>query len=73
MEGETVSQLMDWHLIKTAPKDGTPILSFAPKALDEIGIAKWVQHAPENIGTWRNDGHEPTHWQPLPEPPNGQT
>ena len=58
-----------WQPIETAPKDGTVVLLlgrsgrhadgfFEPKAYNGIGV--WV---------WPYVHAEPTHWQPLPEPP----
>ena len=68
--------MTNWQPIETAPKDGY-ILVFGP---DQMDIAAWEPHWP-NGGAWLrmqtaeydNDGalvKTPTHWQPLPEPPN---
>jgi hypothetical protein len=61
----------EWQPIETAPKDGTPVLVFVPKAWgkhDEIHVGKqrrfWV------VGNqFYFDIGNPTHWMPLPEPP----
>lgn len=65
---------MTWQPIETAPKDGTPILTFAPvTGADYILIGAWIPEdepgETEDGGTWRDDGETPTHWMPLPEPP----
>lgn len=64
----------------TAPKDGTRILLWAN---DEMDVGYWTMCAwvgtMENPGAWviyeaRSDTIElhPTHWQPLPPPPNAE-
>lgn len=68
---------MSWQLIKTAPKDGSSIL------LSKTG--KWVMEGcwwdawyaddrnqgwmPANVDEEYGRYVDPTHWQPLPEPP----
>lgn len=59
----------DWRPIETAPKDGTDILIWS-RAGREIGKylagrEAWLGHGDNGSG-WRT----PTHWQPLPEPPD---
>lgn len=76
---------MMWQPIATAPKDGTHILLFAAKAwypmvernAEDSPIwtgyfSRWVG----GEGEWTVSGMEfhegygpPTHWMPLPEPP----
>lgn len=64
-----------WRPIETAPKDGTWILGFRPlkEYCDQWEVWRWV----ETVGFvgWENAadtsdfcGH-PTHWMPLPNPP----
>jgi len=66
-----------WRTIDSAPRDGTPILITRPTAyMVEEGwhVVRWD----EDDGGWVcHDGKfdtplrgpEPSHWQPLPEPP----
>lgn len=57
-----------WKPIETAPKDGTKILVWCPSAhgLDEL-YAVCAYH--EDAGFCVCELREPTHWQPLPQPP----
>lgn len=71
--------MSEWHPIETAPKDGTRIL-----ILDQdwnqnlvVFVARWAPHGlhPDALGFWY-EAHEerwcasqPSHWMPLPEPP----
>ena len=68
--------LTAWRDIADAPKDGTRILLYTP-ADEETGWLAFCaeSHFDQNgeLNTvdapqWQ-DGLEPTHWQPLPEPP----
>ena len=62
--------LPEWRLIDTAPKDGTPIL-----VLDSIFRRPWHYECEWNgIGWYHGFGDgwpdaNPTHWMPLPQPP----
>jgi hypothetical protein len=60
-----------WHPIETAPRDGCPIIVYDPTA-DGVQIyvclfngADWQEAAGEQWGHWT-----PTHWMPLPDPPD---
>lgn len=64
----------DWQPIETAPRGGTPILICNAAT----GSTRWAVFS----GGWWRDGQveaggiicgcpEPTHWRPLPEPPEG--
>lgn len=60
---------MNWQQIETAPRDGTEILIFTGFCFyvvtyDDRFSAPWRIRDSEGL----ND-HVPTHWMPLPEPP----
>ena len=76
---------MVWRPIEEAPKDGTRVLLYWPKfgsnPRQEIGYFEmqkyhskptpywWSSNAVKNYGVrWYRD-YQPTHWQPLPQPP----
>jgi hypothetical protein len=79
---------MKWQLIETAPKDGTPFLTFSQGAFDNphtgnLGYVStpmlvmswlWSYATPypvDEVGDWHDfHNYDPTHWMPLPEPPN---
>ena len=82
--------MTDWQDIATAPKDGTPFLTFSRDAADDpregaLGITStpvlvmaWILPDPhpypvDEHGDW-HDFHcyEPTHWAPLPQPPEAK-
>lgn len=64
-----------WQPIETAPKDGdTEVLIYG--ALGTIKVAwysggewKWEY---DNDMTYGSTVYRPTHWMPLPEPPDGE-
>ena len=69
-----------WQLIETAPKDGTRILIAMPRDDGPVCEAWWAQDYEGGPGYWSTPpsctgrGYTilpdyPTHWQPLPEPP----
>lgn len=59
-----------WQDIETAPKDGTDVLAYQGwEGAHRILVMRW-----DEKGCWRTNVHsfvrfDPTHWQPLPEPP----
>lgn len=61
---------MEWRPIESAPKDGTPILTYCPQGPK---YGKWAVR--QNVwrdGAWQYSNQPywpPTHWMPLPEPP----
>jgi hypothetical protein len=68
-----------WQPIDTAPKDGSLIFGWIPGSCyaTEIVFMRWDSDGPSDcIGWWWEAGDhggmldiDPTHWQPLPEPP----
>lgn len=62
-----------WQAIDSAPKDGRDILAY----IDGFGMGQMVLFW--EGGYWREKANcmglksEPTHWQPLPEPPSTLT
>jgi Protein of unknown function (DUF551) len=67
--------MSEWKDIATAPKDGRSILTFAPmtgNGHDGIQVNYWVDKSEHPWGDkwWRSSTlNPPTHWQPMPEPP----
>ena len=64
----------EWQPIETAPKDGTPFLSYRVLRShpDIASVRFWPDGKIGGLaGGWRYDlnGNGPTHWMPLPTPP----
>ncbi len=70
---------MTWQPIETAPKDGTPVLLL----YDQEAIQGHWSETDTHGGEWKpiwlsvhgcgccgSDDKPPTHWMPLPEPPD---
>lgn len=57
-----------WQPIDTAPKDGTDILAYLGKG--RVGVVCWWDSPPG----WYSmkSAEQPTHWKPLPAPPEVQ-
>jgi hypothetical protein len=65
--------MSDWQPIETAPKDGTKILAWE---FDDYTIVWWGVSASGWYGWKFSDDWiscYPTHWQPLPAPPESPT
>lgn len=64
--------MSEWQPIETAPKDGTRILMFHPRDDGDVNIrmAWWVVDRFGGHGWSFPSWSGPTHWMPLPEPPN---
>lgn len=74
---------MNWQPIETAPKDGSRILGFNPYA-EGIVIYRWDSQThhkkPRPLWKiecsldqrWFSENRQPTHWMPLPPPPEGK-
>ena len=71
---------MEWKPIETAPKDGQEILIFCGYPWEKVEKASWYspwgnwQIGSIPIDPIRDEHHGigsavPTHWMPLPEPP----
>ncbi len=58
-----------WQPISTAPRDGTSILIFeADEGTGSVRVARWRD---DTIPTgWTGSERSPSHWLPLPLPPN---
>ena len=58
-----------WKLITEAPRNGTRIFSYRAGWAESMAVVFWS----ESLGNWipvcGNVWAEPTHFQPLPEPP----
>ncbi len=75
-----IDRLREWRPIETAPKDGTEIIltgRYSRTAGPAIHNREYVMRVTTgywsanrwqtgNFGMWE----EPTHWKPLPEPPD---
>lgn len=63
---------MEWQPIRTAPKDETEVLLYLEDYSENVS-GVFVGYY-ERKGFWRSgsDGWRwyPTHWMPLPKPPN---
>ena len=70
-----------WQPIETAPKDGTEVDLWGVNHLhyNKIGVrlnniawgrvTDWIGREYEDWQTGRGEDFEPTHWMPLPQPP----
>ena len=63
-----------WQPIKTAPRDGTPILCFTPDYQSEFSDQSGIDVLWFDGGAWLYNAVpvtcQPTHWMPLPASPN---
>lgn len=67
-----------WQTIETAPKDKfvllcgpsgyttTPLVFTTGIMRSNYHAGRWIDHANDDLVDW---GFEPTHWMPLPTPP----
>ena len=77
----------DWQPIKTAPKDGKPVLIYQPEeAIRNYNTGFSVNLPPvvyvcmweSGISSWveaegeQYSSFDPTHWMPLPKPPTNE-
>ena len=67
--GNQEDEMSDWQTMETAPRDGHHILLYRPEIqfTGYYGGANsgWRINAPGLPAMWP----KPTHWTPLPEPP----
>ena len=70
----------DWQPIETAPRDGDTVLLCVQ---GHVTVGGWLDRAAQDIeeyepGAWEGwwtldaDEGEPTHWMPLPSPPESE-
>lgn len=65
--------MSEWQKIETAPKNpGVDILVYRPHAqpnehIPQVGTDYWSDK--KKVWMNSNERKKPTHWQPLPEPP----
>ena len=68
---------MSWQPIETAPKDGTKVWLFIPSdepqqvvgLFDTWGDHSWWAYADRVLQDITGEAGTPTHWMPLPAPP----
>lgn len=73
-----------WQPIETAPRDGTPVLTYSADAAADprqgpvgnpctpILVMAYIVgewELVDEIGDWHIPQYDPTHWMPLPAPP----
>lgn len=56
--------MSEWRLIETAPKDDTPVLTWDGMS---HAVATWAYE--DQWWTLGLPAFKPTHWMPLPAPP----
>jgi hypothetical protein len=62
--------IMEWKPIETAPKDGTPVLGYHTGKMTTVYWGLWNEWQLVEPGAYaEEDDWRPTHWMPLPEPP----
>lgn len=75
---------MSWLPIESAPKDGTKVLLYCPHIGVVRGSWQFNKYAKKPRPYWSNDweavagaiatrADQPTHWMPLPPPPQDET
>lgn len=62
--------MTEWQLIETAPRDGA-FLAFCDAEIieDRYVVAMWDRNDGEFYRPFDDEFICPTHWMPLPEPP----
>jgi hypothetical protein len=68
-EVRRLDELAAWRPIETAPKDGTLVLAcWAGSGMYPI-ITRWLKNAQAWTHPFNKPVNPPTHWMPLPTPP----
>ena len=66
-------RVLAWQDISTAPKDGTRIIVYRPKAdpnyIPHVGADYWDKTYFGGAWMKSREDTQPTHWMPFPEPP----
>ena len=67
---------MQWRTMEDAPLDGTEILIWDGRCVDLVrftdggyGYLGWHNSYSEREDPCQSNAYEPTHWMPLPNPP----
>lgn len=61
--------MSEWQPIETAPKDGRVVLVFDDAFEEPIFSLHTFESVISDFGQFSNS-YDPTHWMPLPDPPN---
>jgi hypothetical protein len=76
-ERDALRKALEWQTMETAPRDGTDILACWDAPTDMYrarGVVRWEVFNLSGDGYWATRpgdwNKNPTHWQPLPEPPS---
>lgn len=69
--------MTDWQPIETAPKDGTSVLFYLRHGgFCFGGWQEWEDSTGKSMSAWQDNGEgftlDPTHWMPLPAPPEAK-
>ena len=63
--------MSEWKPIETAPRDGTRFLFSTGPFYRFVGIGFFITTASFGADSFRGERYTiPSHWMPLPEPPN---
>jgi hypothetical protein len=67
-----------WQTIDSAPKDGTRVMLYVPPYGAMCGHNQFTINPYMNNDVWHlssclNKEAQPTHWMPLPQPPNNES
>ena len=62
---------MHWKPIETAPQEGQFLVYMPAEKRQPIQVAKWYPNVKVIGNVFAFDAPPPTHWMPLPPPPEG--